>query len=149
MKKYFMLFLLGVTISCCNAQLTTTRVVDSVDSPDKYYFKDFGDGIVYLKNGTQSEARLNYQMQDQAIAYIDENGKHLILDKLEAVDSVQISGFLYIPVSGKFFEKLTDVSPMLLLSMHGKAKPQSAALAVTDIKTLSKNWRPEMFPVHI
>ncbi len=31
------------------AQLTRTLSIDSQDSPEKFYFKTFEDGVVYLK----------------------------------------------------------------------------------------------------
>lgn len=122
-----------------NAQLTDTQVVDSVDSPTKYYFKEFVDGTVFMKNGQQSQAKLNYQMQDQSILYIDGNGQRLVLSNIEEVDSVIVSGFAYVPVNGKFFEKLVNGSNQLLLSMYGKVKPHSTALNVTGSKNVSKN----------
>lgn len=109
------------------SQLSDNQMVDSVDAPEKYYFKEFSAGRVYLKNGTVTDGTLNYQMKDKSIAFVDGNAKHMILTGLESIDSVNIEGFTYIPVGEQFYELLSSGQPSLLLSMYGKTKPRKAS----------------------
>ena len=89
---------------------------ESQDEPEKYYFQTFTSSIVYLKNGSHVEAKANYQMPDKAIAYKDDNDKTLFLSNPGDVDSVVINGFTYIPIQGKFYEKLDEINNMMLLT---------------------------------
>ncbi|MDR2919980.1 MAG: hypothetical protein LBV72_11530 [Tannerella sp.] len=69
----------------------------------QYLFGDFRRGTVLMKNKTVVNTSLNYDWYSQEMHYY-ENGELMILQGLELIDTVYITGLKFIPYNNLFLE---------------------------------------------
>ena len=79
-----------------------------------YVFDSFKEGEVTMRTGQVSKQMVNYNIVTQEMIY-DANGKYLAISNPAEVSTIVIEGRTFVPVSEKFFEKLTDTEAPLLV----------------------------------
>jgi hypothetical protein len=67
-------------------------------------FRNFLDGTVFMKNGTEEKAVFNYNTNNQQLVFVG-NGQYLELTGLENIREVNLGGATFIPIRGKFYER--------------------------------------------
>jgi hypothetical protein len=102
----------------CNGQ----SIGDSVNLRS-LLFEKFIDGIVRMKSGSVEQVPLNYNTDNQNIVFI-KNGKYLVADDLETIDTVYVQQKKFVPFNSSFYQLVTKTSSMsLLISYTNKIRP--------------------------
>ena len=98
--------------------------------PIPWLFEYFTKGQVLLKSGSTEYASLNYNTDDQTIAF-EKDGKTMILTGLETIDTIYFFNKRFVPGPDDHIYEVITSSPVAALcaSYYGKLKP---AIAVTD-----------------
>lgn len=104
-------FFYSMVVCCFVITISQAQTIPSIekqskDIPERYYFKSFLAGAVYMKNGSKEDAKLNYYIPEQIIAYKNDSGNTMFLAGNDQVDSVVINGFKYVFVENKYYEQL-------------------------------------------
>ncbi len=105
-----------------------------------YLFEHFIQGSVLLKSHEIEYARLNYDSNNQNIAF-EKDGQYLILTNLENVDTIFIEDKKFVPVNNKVYEIATTTPIALYISYKGK--PHSVS-ATTDHNGTSRKTNKEV-----
>src|SRR5437763_357179 len=90
-------------------------------SQNKYLFDHFINGSVRLKTGVTEQASLNYNTDDQNIAF-ERSGQLLTLTNPD-IDTIYIENKKLIPAIGKFYEVLTTTKIALFATYTNKTRP--------------------------
>jgi hypothetical protein len=104
-------------------------------SQNKYLFDHFINGSVRLKTGVTEQASLNYNTDDQNIAF-ERSGQLLTLTNPDDIDTIYIENKKLIPAIGKFYEVLTTTKIALFATYTNKTRP---IVAGTDHSGTSKH----------
>ncbi len=80
-----------------------------------YVFDQFMPGKVQQKNGTSSDAKLNYNILSGEMIFESAPGKYLALANPEQADTVFIAGRKFVPVGNRFYELLLKAPIPLLV----------------------------------
>jgi hypothetical protein len=115
LKKLFLLT--GAVTLMCASNIFAQATVKQTNSP--FIFPEFTTGTVFQKNGATLEAILDYNTITQEMMF-DQNGKKLVLDQVDNIDSIAIQNMIFVPAKGMFFEKLTKTSIALYAQYKGK-----------------------------
>ena len=109
-----------------------------------YVFDSFQKGKVFFKSGSMQEVSLNYNTLTAEMVF-DDGGKYLAMGEPEKVDSVVISGRVFIPVEMKFYELLGRGASPLFVEYTSTIKEEgnnlgygmtSTTAAATTLKSL-------------
>jgi len=105
-----------------------------------YVYDHFVSGIVLLKNGNRESAPLNYDANQQAIAF-QQDKQLMTLTNVNDVDTVYIESAKFIPVKGVFYQLLSEPSSksLLLASYYCKPHPVTATVDHNGTTTQNKN----------
>lgn len=105
-----------------------------------YLYSAFIKGIVLLKNGNRENAPLNYDANQQAIAFQQSN-QFMTLTNVDDVDTVYIENAKFIPIKGIFYQLLNEHSSksVLLASYYCKPHPVTATVDHNGTTTQNKN----------
>lgn len=105
-----------------------------------YVYDHFISGIVLLKNGNRESAPLNYDANQQAIAF-QQDKQFMTLTNVDDVDTVYIESAKFIPVKGLFYQLLNEPSSssILLASYYCKPHPVTASVDHNGTSTQNKN----------
>jgi hypothetical protein len=118
MRKYFLLVFILIAAIKSQAQYVT----DSVNMKP-FLYDQFLNGTVQLKSGEIESVPLNYNTDNQSIVFI-KNGKYLVIEDLETVDTIYLQQKKFIPVNKYFFSVVTESAPIsLVVSYSNKMQP--------------------------
>jgi hypothetical protein len=67
-------------------------------------FKNFVNSSIVKKDGTNVQASLNYNTNNQSIIFLS-NKEYMQLTGLEEIQEIKIDKSIFIPIDGKFYEK--------------------------------------------
>lgn len=100
MKKMLTSFAVLLVVQLSFAQVKSIEV-------SHYLFSDFTQGILLMKNGTQSNAMLNYNSVTEEMIF-DNRGQKLAVSEadMQRIDTVIIDGRKFVAVDAKFKEVL-------------------------------------------
>lgn len=98
------------TSVCINAQTDTSNVLS------QYLFKDFSTGVVQFRNGTVTDAPMNYNTISGKMVF-EKAGKFLVLTNTETIDTVFLQNRRFIPYDEVFLEVIIE-SPIPLFIMY-------------------------------
>jgi hypothetical protein len=95
MKILLLASLLVHNLSHLNAQVANTHDFSSVSTSQNatpYLFPDFVKGMVYFRNGTKREARLNYHFADGQVRFLSSRADTLVFTGKYLVDHIVMGG---------------------------------------------------------
>lgn len=165
------LFILGglLTIgTSISAQVTERIIVRAGDefapavSPTGYYrFAQFTEGIVTMKYGSKSRARLNFHIFKGEMQFIDPKGDTLAIAQAEFVDNINIGAtakFIYSDkvcyeligesTAGKLGKRIKILIANDKKTAFGQSDPTGSNLQVSDVmfdrRTISLNYDVEV-----
>ena len=101
-KTFITILLLAVTIFV-NAQVL-----------NGYYFKDFTNGQVLLKNKQFARGKFNYDFRNKQIHFLNGN-TDMIVENLQDIDTIIIDKTRFIPYEGRFVEVMKEGKTALLI----------------------------------
>jgi hypothetical protein len=113
--------------------LSNGQTKDSINQ-SKYLFEHFTNGTVRYKTGMTEQASLNYNTDDQTIAF-ERNGQYLTLTNPDDIDTIYIENKKLVPAIDKFYEVLTPTKIALFATYTNKTRP---IVAGTDHDGTSK-----------
>lgn len=93
--------------------LTVTVIVNAQES-NGYYFKDFTNGQVLLKNKQFARGKFNYDFRNKQMHFL--NGKtDMIVENLQDIDTIIIDKTRFIPHEGRFVEVMREGKTVILI----------------------------------
>ena len=93
--------------------LTVTFCVNAQES-NGYYFKDFTNGQVLLKNKQFARGKFNYDFRNKQIHFLNGN-TDMIVENLQDIDTIIIDKTRFIPYEGRFVEVMKEGKTALLI----------------------------------
>lgn len=121
MIKYFSLGILFFSFTSIFAQTQKFytiqpggNLLDAVPQSEAYEFPQFEQGIVFLKNGINSTAKLNYHLIFEEILFIDANGDTVTIANPEEVKYIYIGKDQFYYAQNKFVKLDTTMGDIKL-----------------------------------
>lgn len=96
------------------------EIEKAIPAHERYRFEHFRQGEVHFQNGTQANARLNYNLLLEEVQFIDITGDTMSLADEHLIKQIRLGGntFYYDEKSG-FVEVIADYTPVKL-TIHQK-----------------------------
>lgn len=91
-------------------------------SMPQYYFENFSQGEVRMKNGQIQTPSLNYNTVTEKMVFM-RNDKYYDISNPEMVDTVIIQDIKFVPEGKVFYEVLISGSPSLFVQFKGELLP--------------------------
>jgi hypothetical protein len=89
-------------------------MLSSAQESNGYYFKDFTNGQVILKNKQFARGKFNYDFVNRQIHFL--NGKtDMIVENLQDIDTIIIDKTRFIPYEGRFVEVMKGEKAVMLI----------------------------------
>ena len=102
--------------------LAVTLLVNAQES-NGYYFKDFTNGQVLLKNRQFARGKFNYDFVNHQMHFL--NGKtDMVVENLQDIDTVIIDKTRFIPYEGRFVEVMKGKNAVILVEKEVKVREQ-------------------------
>lgn len=130
------LILLYILMNITKTILTTFLIVlcaqISAQESNGFYFKEFTNGKVILKNKQFARGKFNYDFVNRQIHFLNGN-TDMIVENLEDIDTIIIDKTRFIPYDGRFVEFLKGEKAIILLEKevntreHGKVGAMGVA----------------------
>lgn len=130
------LILLYILMNITKTILTTFLIVlcaqISAQESNGFYFKEFTNGKVILKNKQFARGKFNYDFVNRQIHFLNGN-TDMIVENLEDIDTIIIDKIRFIPYDGRFVEFLKGEKAIILLEKevntreHGKVGAMGVA----------------------
>ena len=79
-----------------------------------YYFKDFTNGQVFLKNKQFARGKFNYDFRNKQMHFLNGN-TDMIVKNLQDIDTIIIDKTRFIPYEGRFVEVMREGKAVILL----------------------------------
>lgn len=104
----------------------------SAQESNGFYFKEFTNGKVILKNKQFARGKFNYDFVNRQIHFLNGN-TDMIVENLEDIDTIIIDKTRFIPYDGRFVEFLKGEKAIILLEKevntreHGKVGAMGVA----------------------
>ena len=104
----------------------------SAQESNGYYFKDFTNGQVLLKNKQFARGKFNYDFRNKQIHFLNGN-TDMIVENLQDIDTIIIDKIRFIPHDGHFVEVMKEGKTVLLIEKevntreHGKVGAMGVA----------------------
>ena len=104
----------------------------SAQESNGYYFKDFTNGQVLLKNKQFARGKFNYDFKNKQMHFLNGN-TDMIVENLQDIDTIIIDKIRFIPYEGKFVELMKGKKSAMLIEMevnnreHGKVGAMGVA----------------------
>ena len=121
MIKYFLLSILVFSHADVFAQTQKFytiqpggNLLDVVPKSDTYEFPQFEQGIVFLKSGVNSAAKLNYHLIFEEILFIDANGDTVTIANPEEVKHIYIGKDQFYYAENRFVKLDTTIGDVKL-----------------------------------
>ena len=93
--------------------LTVTFCVNAQES-NGYYFKDFTNGQVFLRNKQFARGKFNYDYRNKQMHFLNGN-TDMIVENLQDIDTIIIDKTRFIPYEGRFVEVMKEGKTALLI----------------------------------
>lgn len=119
-NRLFSKYLLAISIALIPASLISQTTSDG--SMPQYYFQDFAEAKIIMKNGQVQTPTLNYNTVTEKMVFI-RDGKYYDIANPSMVDTVIIRDVKFVPVGNAFYEVLIGTEPALLLQYKGEVLP--------------------------
>ena len=110
----------------------TVCVLSFAQESNGYYFKDFTNGQVLLKNKQFARGKFNYDFVNKQIHFLNGN-TDMIVENLQDIDTIIIDKIRFIPHDGHFVEVMKEGKTVLLIEKevntreHGKVGAMGVA----------------------
>ena len=111
--------------------LVVTLLVNAQET-NGYYFKDFTNGQVLLKNKQFARGKFNYDFRNKQMHFLNGN-TDMIVENLHDIDTIIIDKTRFIPHDGRFMEVMKEGKAVLLIEKevntreHGKVGAMGVA----------------------
>ncbi|MBR5541861.1 MAG: hypothetical protein IKU64_05830 [Bacteroides sp.] len=102
--------------------LTVIFFVNAQES-NGYYFKDFTNGQVILKNKQFARGKFNYNFVNHQMHFLN-GGVDMIVENLQDIDTIIIDKTRFIPFEGRFVEVMKGKNASILVEMNVNTREQ-------------------------
>lgn len=103
--------------------LLTVCVFVTAQESNGYYFKDFTNGQVILKNKQFARGKFNYDFVNQQMHFL--NGKtDMVVENLPDIDTIIIDKTRFIPYENRFLEVMKGKKAVLLIEKEVKTREE-------------------------
>ena len=92
----------------------TFALFASAQESNGYYFKDFTNGQVLLKNKQFARGKFNYDFANRQMHFLNGN-TDMIVDNLQDIDTIIIDKTRFVPYDGRFMEILKGEKSVILI----------------------------------
>lgn len=94
--------------------LLTFAILASAQESNGYYFKDFTNGQVILKNKQFARGKFNYDFVNHQMHFLNGN-TDMIVENLQDIDTLIIDKTRFIPYEGRFMEVMKGKKSVILI----------------------------------
>ena len=88
-----------------------------------YFFKDFTNGQVILKNKQFARGKFNYDFVNHQMHFLN-GGVDMIVENLQDIDTIIIDKTRFIPFEGRFVEVMKGKNASILVEMNVNTREQ-------------------------
>lgn len=99
----------------------TFAILASAQESNGYYFKDFTNGQVLLKNRQFARGKFNYAFVNHQMHFLNGN-TDMIVENLQDIDTIIIDKTRFIPHNGRFMEVMKEGKAVLLIEKEVKTR---------------------------
>lgn len=99
----------------------TFAILASAQESNGYYFKDFTNGQVLLKNRQFARGKFNYDFVNHQMHFLNGN-TDMIVENLQDIDTIIIDKTRFIPHDGRFMEVMKEGKAVLLIEKEVKTR---------------------------
>ena len=92
----------------------TFALFASAQVSNGYYFKDFTNGQVLLKNKQFARGKFNYDFANRQMHFLNGN-TDMIVDNLQDIDTIIIDKTRFVPYDGRFMEVMKGEKSVILI----------------------------------
>ena len=92
----------------------TFALFASAQESNGYYFKDFTNGQVLLKNKQFARGKFNYDFANRQMHFLNGN-TDMIVDNLQDIDTIIIDKTRFVPYDGRFMEVMKGEKSVILI----------------------------------
>ena len=92
----------------------TFALFASAQESNGYYFKDFTNGQVLLKNKQFARGKFNYDFANRQMHFLN-GDTDMIVDNLQDIDTIIINKTRFVPHDGRFMEVLKGEKSVILI----------------------------------
>ena len=92
----------------------TFALFASAQESNGYYFKDFTNGQVLLKNKQFARGKFNYDFANRQMHFLNGN-TDMIVDNLQDIDTIIIDKTRFVPYDGRFMEIMKGEKSVILI----------------------------------
>jgi hypothetical protein len=117
-----LLILILVPASVLNGQ------TDESNRIPQYLFPVFSKGIIKMKDGRNMTAILDYNTVDEEMVFA-QNGKYMVLEKPDEIDTIILQNKLFIPLDREFLEVVVKGNVSLFIQHKSKYVPKASTSA--------------------
>ena len=94
--------------------LLTVALLAQAQESNGYYFKDFTNGQVILKNRQFARGKFNYDFVNHQMHFLN-GSTDMIVENLQDIDTIIIDKTRFIPYEGKFMEVMKGEKSVMLI----------------------------------
>ena len=92
----------------------TVTLLGNAQESNGYYFKNFSNGQVLLKNKQFARGKFNYDFKNKQMHFLNGN-TDMIVENLQDIDTIIIDKTRFIPYEGRFVEVMKEGKTALLI----------------------------------
>ena len=113
--------------------------------PTGYYFKEFADGKVVLRNQQFAKGKFNYDCIHKEMHFLN-GATDMVVENLDDIDTIVVDKHRFIPFEGHFLEVLTDRHATLFVDwkMHPTSVGKKGAMGTVtqgSVQAIDVNMR--------
>lgn len=119
-KQMLLRIFTAISVVVIPVSLLSQTTIDG--SMPQYYFENFSEGKVKMKNGQVQTHVLNYNTVTEKMVFT-RDGKYYDIGNPRMVDTVFIRDIKFVPAGNVFYEVLISGSPALYVQFKGELLP--------------------------
>lgn len=114
---------MNITRTILTIALLINSICVSSQESNGYYFKDFTNGQVILKNKQFARGKFNYDFVNHQMHFLN-GGVDMIVENLQDIDTIIIDKTSFIPFEGRFVEVMRGPKASVLVEMNVNTREQ-------------------------
>ncbi|MDR1723694.1 MAG: hypothetical protein LBR84_07130 [Tannerella sp.] len=113
------------------------------ETASAYLFPDFEDAVIYFSNGASSSEKVNYNLLDRCLYFIDRrDGELRIATQMDEIRVIRVGKRNFVPVRDGIHEVLPTTPPIYVeYQTRTKRKPQQVGYGTSEVASVASYKR--------